>query len=394
MPSSWAEPACDIAIIGAGPAGAAAALTLRQVAPGLSVLLLEAETTPRPRVGEVLPAAGMGLLHRLGVAQAVAPACRPAVGMRSIWGSSEIVERPALLSARGADQHLDRGRFDHLLAEAAGARRGAPVASVEPDGDGWRLNGATKVRFVIWATGRQRALLKASGARLRNFDRLVGYLRYVAEPATGDARTLLEADPDGWWYAAALPGGVRGIAFMTDADLGRSFGLADAATWQARLEQTELIGTTLQWGGPPRPPCRREPAHVEPAPGKAGYVPAGGHGGPPHWIDSLRSEICAAGSSLLEPCCGPNWIAAGDAASVYQPLAAHGITKALRTGAFAAYAAIDVLAGRGEAALARYAGLIQRDFAAYRSSLAGHYAAETRWSDRPFWARRRSAEAA
>jgi flavin-dependent dehydrogenase len=280
--------------------------------------------------------------------------------MLTIWGGPDIVERPALLSSRGADQLLDRGLFDHLLAEAAGARRGQRVAAAEPGSTGWRLvlgSSDATARFVIWATGRQRALLKATGARIQNFDRLVGYLRYVAEPASGDTRTLLEADPDGWWYAAALPGGVRGIAFMTDADLGRSLGLADAAAWQDRLDGTTLIGRNLQWG-------------------------------------DLRSEICAAGSSLLDPCCGPNWLAAGDAASVYQPLAAHGITKALRTGCFAAYAAIDVLAGRGEAALARYAGLIRRDFAAYRQSLAGHYAAERRWPDRPFWARRHSAAAA
>ena len=370
MPSNRAEPVFDIAIIGAGPAGAAAALTLRQAAPGLAVLLVEAETTPRPRVGEVLPAAGMGLLHRLGAAEVVAPACRPSAGMLSIWGGPEVVERPALLSARGADRHLDRGLFDHLLAEAAGARHGQKVTSVESDGPGWRLAiggcDTARARFVIWATGKRRTLLKATGARLQNFDRLVGYLRYFAEPSVGDARTLLEADPDGWWYAAALPGGMRGIAFMTDADLGRSLGLADAMAWQERLDGTTLIGRDLQWGG---------------------------HGGPPHFED-LRSEICAAGSSLLDPACGPNWIAAGDAASVYQPLAAHGITKALRTGCFAAYAAIDTLAGRGEVALARYAGLIRRDFAAYRQSLAGHYAAERRWPDRPFWARRRAAEAA
>ena len=360
MPSNRAEPLFDIAIIGAGPAGAAAALTLRQAAPELAVLLVEAETAPRPRVGEVLPAAGMGLLHRLGAAEAVAPACRLSAGMLSIWGGAEIVERPALLSARGADRHLDRGLFDHLLAEAAGARRGQPVKSIEPGRAGWRLiidGGEATARFVIWATGRRRALLRATGARVQNFDRLVGYLRYFAEPPSGDARTLLEADPDGWWYAAALPGGMRGIAFMTDADLGRRLGLAEETAWQARLEQTALI------------------RHH-------------------HYEESLRSEICAANSSLLDPCCGPNWIAAGDAASVYQPLAAHGITKALRTGCFAAYAAIDALAGRGEVALARYAGLIRRDFAAYRDSLAGHYAAERRWPDRPFWARRRAAKAA
>jgi flavin-dependent dehydrogenase len=369
MPSGSAEAAArfDIVIVGAGPAGSAAALAVRQVASDLDVLLIEAAPAARPRIGEVLPAAGFAILHRLGVAEAVAPACRPAPGLASAWGGDGVVERPALLSARGADQHLDRGRFDHLLAEAASVgvefRRGAAVTGATPVETGWELalgpEERVRTRFVIWATGRRRAFLRPVGGRQRHFDRLVGYLHYFVEAPGGDPRTLLEAAADGWWYAAALPGGVRGIGFMTDADLGRRLGLTDPAVWRAQLADTALLAR--------------------------GCDPA---------AEFLRTEVSAAGSSLIEPVCGPGWIAAGDAASMFEPLASHGIAKALRSGCFAAYAAADALAGRGDAALARYAGLIRGEFAAYRTTLAGHYAAERRWADRPFWARRHLAVAA
>jgi flavin-dependent dehydrogenase len=95
---------------------------------------------------------------------------------------------------------------------------------------------------------------------------------------------------------------------------------------------------------------------------------------------------------LIDPVCGPDWIAAGDAASCFEPLASQGIARALRSGCFAAYAGFDILSGRGEAARVRYATLIQREFAEYRASLLTHYAAERRWPDRAFWARRRVAE--
>lgn len=368
MPRGKADQRVDVAIVGAGPAGSAAALALRQVAPDLDILLIEASTAPRPRVGEVLPAAGFAILHRLGVADAVTPACRPAPGLASSWGAAEVTDRPALLSARGADQHLDRGRFDHLLAEAASIglsfRRDTVVIGAEPiDGGGWRLDlgpgDAVQARFVIWATGRRRGFLRRVGARSRNFDRLVGYLRYFAAVPGEDPRTLLEAAPEGWWYAAALPGGERAVGFMTDADLGRRLALSDSAAWHERLARTGLIGQGLDGAG-----------------------------------DALRTEICAAGSSLIEPTCGRDWIAAGDAASIFEPLASHGIAKALRSGCFAAYAACDTLAGRGEPALARYGAMIRGEFASYRQTLAGHYAAERRWPDQPFWARRQSAQAA
>lgn len=363
MTVSVCVPSCeaDIAIVGAGPAGCAAALALRRVAPDLATVLIEADTTPSSRPGEVLPAAGFAMLHQLGLAGAVAPACRPAPGLASCWGSDEVTERAALFSARGADQHLDRSLFDTLLADAAAAsgvalRRGAAVTGAVRQAGGWHLHLADdtvlSVRLVIWATGRNRLFLRWTDAKQQVFGRLVGYMRYFVHSGN-DPRTLLEAAPDGWWYSAALPHGERAVAFMTDGDIGRTLNVAEPDRWIDICNKTRLIRTAI--------------------------------GASTH---EHRAETVFAASSRIDPVSGPDWIAAGDAASGFDPLASKGLSKALRSGSFAAYAAFDVLAGRDAVARARYDAVIGQEFAAYRQTLGERYGVEQRWAGRPFWSRR------
>jgi flavin-dependent dehydrogenase len=365
MPSGSTDQDADVVIVGAGPAGCAAALALRQSAPALRTVLIEAASVPRRRVGEVLPASGVAMLRQLDVADAVARAAKPAPGLASCWGGGEVRERTALFSAGGPDWHLDRAQFDALLAAAAVAagvtlRQGVAVAGVKPlgaPGDGWRFRLATgeavTARLAIWASGRRRGFLGTVGARGTAYDRLVGYVRRFAAAPGSDPRTLLEAAPDGWWYAASDPAGCRVIAFMTDADLGRGLGAARPDGWNALFRGTRLIGSV----GTDRV------AHV---------------------------EVSAAHSSLIDPVCGADWVAAGDASSCFEPLASRGIASALRSGCFAAYLCRDILAGSGEHARAHYAAVIRREFAAYLQGLAAQYGLERRWADRAFWARRLS----
>ncbi|HWO85501.1 MAG TPA: tryptophan 7-halogenase, partial [Stellaceae bacterium] len=56
----------DVAIVGAGPAGAALAVSLA-VAHRLDVLVLEREAVPQFRIGETLPGAAAPLLRDLGL---------------------------------------------------------------------------------------------------------------------------------------------------------------------------------------------------------------------------------------------------------------------------------------------------------------------------------------
>lgn len=352
----------DVAIVGGGPAGCAAALALRRHAPFLSVALIEASDYERPRVGEILPALANPILDWLGIGEAVrGKAFRPAPALMAAWGGSGPVETHALFSARGHGWHLDRRRFDAALAASA-AERGvdvrlsSPLAGVSGGPDNWTLaleNGRSLgCRLLIEASGRSRAVLRHLAPAARPADRLVAYVRFFAEPQAGDPRTLIEARPEGWWYSAVLPEGNRVIACMTDADLGRAAGFARIGPWREALAATACM---------PEVDCGNE----------AGAL------------------VRAAGTSFASRSCGPGWIAAGDAAATFDPLSAHGMVKALRGGIFAAYAAADCLAGREESAFGRYRCYMAAERAAYRDGFLRHYADETRWPEFPFWRRRR-----
>lgn len=359
----------DVAVVGGGPAGCAAALTLRAHAPGLRVVLLEASRYERPRIGETLPPAAAGVLRHLGVWDAFrADGHREAHGTAAAWGAAAPRERDYLTGVAGAGWHLDRARFDARLAGAAeGAgvevRRGARLAGAEREGAGWRLRtldgGTLRARWVVDATGPRAAFAGPfGGARRRMVDRLVGFARFFRDGAPHDPGTLVEAFADGWWYSAGLPGGLRVAACMTDADLAPAAALRSVPGWEGLLRATA-----------------------------------------PHTAERLtgaRAEgallVRAARSACLQPAAGDGWLAVGDAASVFDPLSAQGILKALRSGIFAGYAVGDRLA-RGDArGPARYADFVEHEFGAYQAARRAYYAAGARW-DTPFWRRRAGGDA-
>lgn len=352
----------DLAIVGGGPAGAAAALTLRRHAPGLAVEILEAGDYSSARPGEVLPALARSLLDQLGVLPAF-EAAGFVVGrsVAAAWTDEELEERHSIFSARGPGWHLDRARFDRLLADAAiaaGARvqTGRAVRSAVPDGEGWRLilaNGDQVIaRAVIWATGRNWRLARPLDARVGVHDNLVALGRFF-EGVEGDNRTIIEARPEGWWYSADLPGGRRIVCCMTDPEVARTLGLRGDEGWWHALEATRHMRVLV------------------PETARAGVV-------------AVRS----AGTVTLQPAAGRRWVAAGDTLFAADPLSSRGLIHALRSGILAAYAAMDMLDGCEAESRRRFAMMSEHGFTGYARSLADHYAAAARWPDAPFWQRR------
>ncbi|HEY2321560.1 MAG TPA: NAD(P)/FAD-dependent oxidoreductase [Thermoanaerobaculia bacterium] len=337
----------DVVIIGAGPAGSACALTLRAHAPSLSVALYEASRFETPRLGETLPPAARTLLDQLGVFDAFrAAGHREVYGTASSWGSARPIDNDFVFFAHGPGWHLDRAAFDRMLAEEA-EKRGVTLVTGTP------VSLPENARFVVDATGSASIATRTFGARFVTIDHLVSFVRFYESAGESDPRTMVEAFSDGWWYTAALPNGGRVIACMTDADIARRMSLSDEASWQAALDAMPLIA-----------------AMARKATGAGGIV--------------ARSTE----SRRLEPPCGEGWLAAGDAASRFDPLSSQGITKALRSGIFAAYAIGDLLTDHTDRGLRGYERFIRAEFEAYRVSRAAHYADEQRWPDREFWMRR------
>ena len=122
----------DVAIIGAGPAGASAAILLARA--GWSVALVERQPFPRRKVcGECIAASNLALLDALGVGGAVE--ARAGAALRRVAhlrGDETIVAAlPAGEGRHRWGRALGREHLDTLLAdaaEAAGATRLQPWA--------------------------------------------------------------------------------------------------------------------------------------------------------------------------------------------------------------------------------------------------------------------------
>src|SRR5512143_4142692 len=149
----------DALVVGAGPAGCAAAIRLAHA--GRRVLLLDKSAAPPLKVcGEYLSPGCLHLLARLGVREAV-----EAAGGRPLAGMLIHTARGRVLPARYAPDagtaiyglSLPRARLDPLLQEAA-RRAGVRVQCGFQAGDllweGSRVVGVTGRERGVWTSYR------------------------------------------------------------------------------------------------------------------------------------------------------------------------------------------------------------------------------------------------
>jgi flavin-dependent dehydrogenase len=353
----------DVAIIGGGPAGAAAALSLRKLVPEASIAICDAGRKGRWKPGETLSPGVMPVLESLGCGVAFERlreegGAVESFGTRAAWGGAELYEREFLFSLHGNGWRLDRARFDAMMldcAETSGVEmwRGRPLLDSSKEAGGWRLTlqgGEEHARFVIDASGRGARFAAHRGARLISSDKLAGV--FVLFEGAQAEDTLIEAAENGWWYSTTVPGGKAVVAWMSDTDLIRAMDLKNAERWRALLKQS---------------------AHTEPR--LRGAAALG------------EPMIFAAHSQRLSHMGGPGWVAAGDAAMTFDPLSSQGMAKALRSGKLASFVAADALL-KGAETQDRYAVLANGEYAEYERTKRAYYREEQRWADAPFWARR------
>jgi flavin-dependent dehydrogenase len=363
----------DAVIVGAGPAGCAAAIALAQA--GRRALVLGARPARGFRAGESLTPDARPLLRALGIAGELLDQDHLiSYGNESAWGGPALWRSDFIYSPHGHGWHLDRAQFDQLLrrkAREAGAELCEDVGSLRlarAEPGGWRLawdgqGGAAeaRARWLIDCAGRASGLARRLGVARRRDDELLAVAGLFRSPdgaeADQDTLALTESAPEGWWYTALLPMRARVVVYHTDRDT-RSFRAArDADGFAALLERTQRVRERLAAQG--------------------------------YRLDG-QPNVFAAGSSRLEQFAGPAWLAAGDAAASYDPLSAQGILTALYSGLAAGRAVLGALGGDASA-LDAYSERMATIYDMYLRRRAAYYGGERRWPHEPFWRRRHAA---
>jgi flavin-dependent dehydrogenase len=340
----------DVAIVGAGPAGACLAARLARA--GIDVVVLERAPSWHWRAGGVFASpVAMPALARTGLdSETRGRVARPIPAMRLTTPGGTVVEltygddptRPALGFDRSA---LDPALVALATAAGADVRPGLGVrgvrlgsgdepASLDLAGDA----PAVRARVVVGADGTHSVVARAADAhRSVRLAQRVG-LSYHLHDGRGDrpVDARLQVIHDGYVGIAPVPGDRVNVGIV----LGGSWRPALRASG-ARAVATDILRRI-----PPTPddPMPWQASVDRPADDLAGAVPLG-----------VRATRRA----------GPGWFLVGDAAGFLDPLSGEGLHRALVSAELAAPAIEATVRGRATSgrAAAAYDRAMRRRFA-------------------------------
>lgn len=188
--------ACDVLIVGGGPAGSTLAWKLK--AAGLDVLILDKKTFPRDKTcaGWITPAVVETLkLDMADYAQGrvLQPIRRFITG--SIGGKAVYTNYPAPVS-----YGIRRFEFDNYLLQRCGARvvLGEPLKSLKHDGNGWVVNDKIRAPLVVGAGGHFCPVARYLGANLGADEQIIAAqeIEFEMSAAQQSACTVAEDRPE------------------------------------------------------------------------------------------------------------------------------------------------------------------------------------------------------
>ena len=341
----------SIVVLGAGPAGAAAAIGLKRL--GYRVLVVS-KSRPFDSLEGVSDRVVAGM-RAAGFDQAVSRIAE-ASPRQATWGGQTIYPNTEHLIRRS---EFDQALLNDLVSQGVEVVAGR-VRQCEQVAGQWQITVETagghksvlKALFLVESRGRASP---ASGLPRTKGPQTVSLLQHWKGPALSP-RTGVESFPDGWAWMAACSDGLRYLQLTLDVESAGVPAKQHLSAWfENRLKTLTQVSQFIEGAKP---------------------------------IGEVYGRTSTA--VFCEANVGNSLIRVGDAAMAVDPLSGNGMFQALSS-ALQAPAVINTLIRcpeRAELAKQFYEERVENLF--YRFGRIGRdfYQTETTWSEKPFWEKR------